>query len=142
MSHERRQSRILAMQALSQWDVQHDESPEGLRELLTEFSEEGEGIEYAIELVQDFWAKREPIDGYIGSAAAKWDLSRISLVERNLMRVAIAEMLSGKVPLKVALHEAVAIGDQFGGGDSTRFINGVLDAILHRLDSDAKKQSG
>jgi N utilization substance protein B len=121
------------MQALCQWDAQHDQSEASLRELLNEFSEDGAGVEYAVELVQGFWARHETIDGHIGSAATKWDIARISLVERNLMRVAVDEMLAGKVPPKVALHEAVELADEFGGAESPRFVNGVLDAVLHRL---------
>ena len=139
MARERRHARILAMQALSQWDTQHDESLANLHELLTVLCENGAGFDYAFELITAFWSQREKIDGLIGQAATKWDISRISLVERNAMRVAVVEMLSGKAPPKVALHEAVEIGDEFGGGDSPRFINGVLDAVLHRIDAEAAR---
>ena len=137
MPRDRRQSRILAIQALCQWDVQGDESCEGLRELLTAQAIAG-GVSYAVELVEAFWARRKTIDRQIEDAATKWDLKRISPVERNVMRVAVVEMMSGAIPPKVALHEAIEIGDQFGGAQSPRFINGVLDAILHRLHLDAK----
>ena len=73
------------------------------------------------------------MDGQIAGAAKRWDLERISLVERNIMRVAVVELSAGRVPPKVVLDEAIEIGREFGGADSPRFINGVLDEILKRL---------
>ena len=130
------------MQALSQWDVQHDESSESLREFLDAHAEVAGGIGYAAELVETFWARRDGIDRRIADAATRWDLARISRVERNAMRVAVVEMMSGRIPPKVALHEAMEIGDQFGGAESSRFINGVLDAILHQLQPNAEDHTG
>lgn len=125
------------MQALCQWDVQHDESSENLREFLLAHAEVAGNIAYAAELVESYWTRRKGIDRRIAEAATQWDLARISRVERNAMRVAVVEMMSERIPPKVALHEAMQIGDQFGGAESSRFINGVLDPILHQLRSDA-----
>ncbi len=138
MPYDRRQARILAMQALCQWDVQHDESSESLREFLDAHAEVAGSIAYAAELVKAYWTRRDGIDRRIADAATQWDLARISRVERNAMRVAVVEMMSERIPPKVALHEAMQIGDQFGGAESSRFINGVLDAILHQLRPDTK----
>ena len=121
------------MQALCQWDVQHDESSENLREFLDAHAEVAGNIAYAAELVETYWARRDRIDRRIADAATQWDLARISRVERNAMRVAVVEMMSERIPPKVALHEAMQIGDQFGGADSSRFINGVLDKIKDRF---------
>ena len=121
------------MQALCQWDVQHDESLKALDEFLVaqEASESAAG--YAIELVTGFWAGRQEVDRRIASATQRWALARISPVERNIMRVAMVELLSESVPPKVALDEAIEIGREYGGADSPRFINGVLDEILRKL---------
>ncbi len=62
-------------------------------------------------------------------------------VERNVMRVAVIELLDDKVPPKVALNEAIEIGREFGGADSPRFINGVLDEVLTRI-READKDDG
>ena len=126
------------MQALCQWDVQHDESSENLREFLVAHAEVAGNIAYATELVETYWVRRKGIDRHIAEAATQWDLARISRVERNAMRVAVVEMMADRIPPKVALHEAMQIGDQFGSAESSRFINGVLDPILHHLRSDAK----
>ena len=133
MARERRQARILAMQAICQWEVQGDSSREVLEDLLGA----GEACEtagpYAIELVEGYLAQREHIDERIAKTATKWDLSRISPVERNIMRVAATELLADKVPPKVVLNEAIEIGREYGGADSPRFINGILDELLRAL---------
>lgn len=142
MPTERRQARVLAMQALCQWDVQGDESPKVLDDFLTAREASASPRGYATELVTGFWSRREEIDGRIAGAAQRWDLARICPVERNIMRVAVVELLSGLVPPKVVLDEAIEIGREFGGADSPRFINGVLDEILKGLTNVRQKESG
>lgn len=136
MPKDRRQARILAMQALCQWDAQGDDSTETLKEFLSATADRDSSpavAVFAAELVTAFWTDRRTIDDLIASAAIKWDLSRISPVERNVMRVSIVEMMGERAPPKVALNEAIEIGRVYGGADSPRFINGVLDVILKRL---------
>ncbi|MHC4090857.1 MAG: transcription antitermination protein NusB [Planctomycetota bacterium] len=58
-----------------------------------------------------------------------WELARLSPVERNLIRVALGELAGGEVPPKVVINEAIEIGREYGGADSPRFINGILDAL-------------
>lgn len=129
----RRQARILAMQALYQWEVQ----PEKHTELLSEFLAEQEVLpavsEYAVELVQTFWNEQASIDSRIASTSSQWNFSRISLVERNVLRVAVVELTTDKVPAKAAINEAIEIAREFGGADSPRFVNGVLDEVLRKL---------
>lgn len=133
MPTTRRHARALAMQALCQWDVQQDDTPDALAEFLLERVSAGKRIDYAASLVNTYWAQREDIDQRISTAALKWALSRISTVERNLMRVAVVEMLGGDVPPLVAIDEAIELGKEFGGAESPRFINGVLDKVLQEL---------
>jgi len=129
------------MQALCQWDVQKDESPEALAEFFAVAADcevSSDAVAYATDLVRGVWASRQGIDELITTATKKWELSRISLVERNVMRVSIVEMLDDRAPPKVALNEAIEIGRAYGGADSPRFINGVLDVILKRLKQEQK----
>ncbi len=126
------------MQALCQWDVQRDESSAALDDFLVAQEASEAEADYARELVEAFWAQRQGVDDRIIAAAAKWDLSRISPVERNVMRVTIVELLAGTVPPNAALDEAIEIGREYGGADSPRFINGVLDVILKRLSRGRK----
>ena len=139
MSRHRRSSRILAMQALCQWEVQGDASLQVLAEFLAVQDASPAAFAYATELVQAFWRQREEIDRRIASASIKWDLARISPVERNVMRTAIVELLGGEIPAKVVLDEAIEIGREYGGEDSPRFINGVLDAVFQGIGAELGK---
>ena len=78
-------------------------------------------------MVQAYWDDSEKVDHFIAEAAEQWKLSRISSVERNIMRVAIVELLGTGVPPKVAINEAIEIIREYGGKDSPGFVNGVLD---------------
>jgi N utilization substance protein B len=122
------------MQALCQWDVQRDESPESLDDFLTADQPPTAVVAYARQLVQAYWEHRQSIDDRLTAAAVNWSLSRMSPVERNAMRLAVVELLEEAVPAKVALDEAIEIGRAYGGKDSPRFINGVLDLVMQRLN--------
>ena len=136
MAKNRRGARVLAMQALCQWDVQRDESAESLHDFVATHAAVTDSIAYAKRLVESYWRQREKIDMLIESSATKWDLPRISPVERNIMRIAVVEMYGDEVPPKAALNEAIEIGAEFGGKNSPKFINGVLDHIYHKIAKD------
>jgi len=85
---------------------------------------------YAERLVHLVTDHRTAIDGAIARAAENWTLERMSRVDRNLLRVAVAELFFVEdVPMRVALDEAIEIAKRFGGEDSGRFVNGILDRI-------------
>ena len=89
---------------------------------------------YAIELLQGVSSNLERLDRLIGEAATNWRLTRISPTDRNLLRIAVYEMLErDDVPPQVAINEAVEIAKRFAGDDSPKFINGVLDAIRCKI---------
>lgn len=121
------------MQALCQWDAQGDESPDMIDEFLVAMDASGSTAAYARDLVTTFWARRKNADRRLRAASTDWDPVRMSPVDRNVMRVAVVEMLGTKVPPKVALNEAIEIGKEYGGVDSPRFINGVLDQVMKGL---------
>jgi len=123
------------MQALCQWEIQRDESSPSLTDFLAGQEASPQATAYASKLVQEFWRQRAVIDERVASASVKWDLARISPVERNIMRVAIVELLNGELPPPVILDEAIEIGREFGGAESPRFINGVLDAVFKTIQA-------
>lgn len=133
MASHRRQSRILAMQTLCQWEVQRDESSAALEQFLASSDVPDRARPYARELVTIFWQHAEFVDKQIGDAAERWSFDRISSVERNIMRVAVTELTCLEVPPKVVLDEAIEIAREYGGQESPRFVNGVLDRILQML---------
>ena len=86
--------------------------------------------EYFRETVAGVWEHREEIDGLIREAAENWRLERMTLVDRNILRLGTFEVRwSRDIPFVVAIHEAVDLGKRFGSEESGSFINGVLDKI-------------
>ena len=91
---------------------------------------------YALLLLQGVTDNLERIDQLIAEAASNWRLVRIAATDRNLLRIAVFEMLEmDDVPPQVAINEAVEIAKRFAGEDSPKFINGVLDAVRVTLDA-------
>ena len=90
---------------------------------------------YGCEILRGVFSHLEQIDAAIGEHATNWRLERIAATDRNLLRIAIYELLFAEdVPAQVAINEAVEIAKRFGTEDSPAFINGVLDAVQHSLE--------
>ena len=90
--------------------------------------------QYTFDLVKGILAEMADIDEVISAAASHWRLVRIAPTDRNLLRIAVFEMTDkDDIPPQVATNEAVEIAKRFGGEESPRFINGVLDAIKNNL---------
>jgi len=125
------------MQALCQWEVQLDESHDALLAFLQRDAAALEAVGYASELVLAYWQNRDDVDRRLSDALTGWSLTRLPAVERNVLRVCIVEMLDTTVPPKAALTEAIEIGRLYGGAETPKFINGVLDAVLTTLPARA-----
>ena len=90
--------------------------------------------QYAFDLVKGILAGMDDIDEVISAAASHWRLVRIAPTDRNLLRIAVFEMTDmDDIPPQVAINEAVEIAKRFGGEESPRFINGILDAVKNNL---------
>lgn len=129
---DRRKSRELALQALFFLDVNQTDSVQGLEEFCALREDELPGMvkPFFTELVQGVLDAREEIDGLLDKWAKNWRLSRMAVVDRNIMRIAAFELLKRpEIPCSVSINEAVEIGKKFGTRDSGAFINGVLDRI-------------
>ena len=126
----RRKARALALQALYEVDCVGHGVEEVLAPLLAEetFSEENAGFIH--ELVSGVVQNKVKIDEMIRGFAPAWPLEQIAVVDRNILRLAIFEvLLDNKVPVKVAINEAVELAKAFGGDSSPRFVNGVLGSV-------------
>jgi transcription antitermination protein NusB len=89
---------------------------------------------YALELLQGVSVNLARLDQLISEAVTNWRLTRIAPTDKNILRIAVYEMLEmDDVPSQVAINEAVEIAKRFAGDDSPKFINGVLDAIRGKL---------
>jgi N utilization substance protein B len=137
----RRISREAALQFLYQEDftIKPDQQPgydlaERFELFCSLFQVNKKARSYAITLLEGVTSDLEKIDLKISTAAKNWRLSRIAATDRNLLRIAVYEMLErAEVPPEVAINEAVEIAKRFAGEDSPKFINGVLDAIMSEL---------
>jgi N utilization substance protein B len=139
---QRRRSREIALQILYRIDMT-ESAPDDAILLHYELVTPGEDHEvkasplvrpFAEHLVRGVHLHQTELDQIIVSASAHWRLDRMSLVDRNILRIALFEMLyCPDVPPKVSINEAIDIGKRFGSEDSGAFINGVLDHILGNL---------
>ena len=122
------------MQVLYQLDAwgRFEAHEEGLANFKASFAEElsAEAEAFAAELCAGFAENRELVDGAIQAASDNWRLSRMSRVDRSLLRLAAYEILCcPEIPDRVAINEAVDLGKRFGSEDTRQFLNGVLDRI-------------
>ena len=91
---------------------------------------------YTRELVETVETRRPEIDGMIGDVSIGWDLDRMAVVDRNVLRLAVAELLARpEVPTAVILNEAVELASAYSTDDSGRFVNGVLSTLAARIRS-------
>lgn len=89
---------------------------------------------YAMRLLATVEGHLPEIDGLITEHATNWRIDRLDTIDRNILRLGISELRwGGDVPPKVAIHEAVKLAMRYGGADSTRFVNGVLDAVFRQV---------
>ncbi len=126
----RRRARALVLQALYEVDsVGHD--VEGvLTRLLSEGRLSEENSAFVRELVNGVIQNREKIDLNMQNFAPAWPIEQIPVVDRNILRLAIFEiLLDNKVPVKVAINEAVELAKTFGSDNSSKFVNGVLGSV-------------
>ncbi|MFH0840948.1 MAG: transcription antitermination factor NusB [bacterium] len=134
-------SRTIAMQTLFTWDFNEKKeadlekiAEENLKQFAPGFDDQG----FVSELVRGVLKNIDEIDKYIIKYATEWPLDQITIVDRNVLRLGIYELVFGEnIPAKVAINEAIEIAKAFGGESSGKFVNGVLGAIFK--DMPAKK---
>ena len=117
------------MQALCQLEVQDDRFLAEVPRWLADSDANQATITYAQALIERAWRERPVTAAELDRHAGDWPVTRMARVDRNVLRVALAELDQGDAPPKVILDEAVKIADAFGGHESARFVNGVLDAV-------------
>ncbi len=128
----RRKARLAAVQALFELDFQHRAPEEVIEERLADVSLSPENQDFARRLVQGVVRHRQEIDDRIAAAAPQWPIEQIAHVDKNVLRLAIYELMSedSSVPAKVAISEAVELARLLGSGTSPKFVNGVLGAVM------------
>jgi N utilization substance protein B len=126
----RRKARELAMQALFFMEMRKDFSEEAFDRFCTNFAPKPDVRPFFLRLVNGVRCSRDHLDPLIERFSENWSLGRMSGVDRNIMRIAVYEMMCcSDIPAKVSINEAVDIGKKFGTEDSGAFINGIVDSI-------------
>ena len=130
----RRKSREFALQALYQWDIARQDIQRIIAQSREHFSLEKGEDEFSERIIRGVVGHLQELDQLIETYSENWRLERISLIDRNILRMAAYELLyCEEIPPKVTLNEAVDLGKQFGTEDSGSFINGILDRIQNEV---------
>lgn len=145
MSH-RHLSRSIVLQALFAMDVRGFDDTQItkiLNETIQDFAVGVDSIDFIRELITGVVHKRILIDEIIEKAAPQWPVDKISLVDRNILRIGLYELLFGdreQVPPKVAINESIELSKVFGGETSGKFVNGVLGTVYREIGEPGKDQ--
>jgi N utilization substance protein B len=142
----RYKSRQRALQILFQCDIREQEAQEGLDAYYGSlYLEEGEGTiepdELTESLVSGAMDNREELDAIIRKHSVNWRLERMPLVDRNILRMSIYEMLYGGTPTPVVIDQGIELARRFSGEASVAFINGILDAVRREFQGGAAETS-
>lgn len=139
-------SRSIVLQSLFEWDLNTLEKKlvhEVLERNVAEFAPNKTDMPFMSKLLDGVMAKQPELDLVIEKAAPEWPIDRISPVDRNILRLGLYELLfadRGEVPAKVAINEAIELAKQFGGDNSSRFVNGVLGAVYKEIGEPGKEE--
>ena len=127
---KRRSSRELALKILYQKEMNQGALDEQIKEFWERNPCQEDIQDFTEELVAYVSDNNEQIDKLLGKCSDNWSLSRMAVIDRNILRLAASEMMFNKdVPIKAVIDEAVEIAKKYGSADSASFVNGVLDRI-------------
>lgn len=139
--------RSIILQILFEWDIRgynNQEFSEYLKYNIGFFNENSSDHELEmIDILENIGKKRAILDDIIEKAAPDWSISKITLIDRNVLRLGLYELLfedREKVPAKVAINEAVDLAKEFGGNKSGRFVNGVIGAVYREIGEPGKDE--
>lgn len=135
-------ARRLALQALFCLDAQGNKVWDLLEEFIADSDETPEAIDSAKKLMRETFDNLAECDRILARHARHWDLSRLAMVDRNILRLSVWELLQGETPYKVVITEALHLAKEFSSAESPRFINGVLDAVAKEIRAETQASNG
>jgi N utilization substance protein B len=126
------------MQTLYEWDFYNQDTnrlDEFLKKNILEFAKNEEGMDFVKNTILGVIKNIKEIDKIIMEAAPQWPIEQIALVDRNILRLGVYELMFTKeIPPKVAINEAIELAKTFGGKASGKFVNGVLGGIYKKVE--------
>ncbi len=149
--------RSIVMQSLYEWDFESsmigeiDKKKRFLKERLEgiadnnskEYGSGGEENDFTSEIISGIFKNLKKIDLTIKRLAPEWPLEQVTIIDRNILRIGIYELLFSKrddVPPKVAINESIELAKTFGGRSSGKFVNGVLGTLFKEIEDKKKKK--
>ena len=130
----RRKSREFALQVLYQLNITKEDANKALAQFQENFSPQEEADEFLKRLVLGVLEHGRELDRLIEQYLENWRLDRINMIDRNILRMALFELLyCEEIPPKVTINEAIDLGKRYGSEDSGSFINGILDRIQNEV---------
>ena len=132
------------MQSLYEWDFKGSKGEElaGIVERnIAEFASGVDDPTFIVQLVEGVVSHLDKLNAIIEKAAPQWPLAQIAIVDRNVLRIGLYELLFGnrdEVPPKVAINEAIELAKSFGGDSSGKFVNGVLGTVYREIGEPGK----
>jgi len=136
----RHRARVAALQALYEADSSHHEPLKALKRIVARERLSQDAADFAEDLISGVLAQQDEIDRVIAQAAPAWPVEQLAAVDRNILRLALREMLGDNgTPVRVVINEAVELAKSFGSASSARFVNGVLGSIereRHKMEHD------
>jgi len=139
-------ARSIVLQSFYEWDFRKKDESE-LKKILErnikELDVDTEDVDFIYNLAEGILKHRAQIDEIIEKAAPEWPLEQINIIDRNVLRIGLHELLFGdrkEVPPKVAINEAIELAKNYGGESSGKFINGVLGTVYREIGEPGKDE--
>ncbi len=133
----RRKAREIALQVLYAVDLSGVSWEIALEETIARRSSSGEAADYARKLVERAMDEAPKLDEMISDRLENWEFDRVSIIDRNILRIALTELLHfPETPTKVIIDEAIEIAHRFSSRDAGRFVNGILDRLAGEVRKD------
>lgn len=131
----RRKGRLLVLQMLYEVDCTGHDPVEIIDRTLNDKSLSEQSVSFIRDLFGKISENKESIDNIIRKFASAWPFEQIAVIDRNILRMGVYEIMSGETPVKVAINESIELAKAFGSNSSSKFINGVLGSVYTEISN-------
>jgi transcription antitermination protein NusB len=137
----RRKARELVLQGLYAWEMNQDRFEAIIETFNDGIREDPDTVEFASTLMRKSVRQKDELDSDIRSVVKNWDFDRLALLDRLILRLAVAELLYfSEIPPKVTINEAIDLAKKFSTEQSGQFVNGILDALYRKYHQEKRIQ--